>query len=137
MNRAANPGCSRPSAGLAVLLLATAARAADFPEIRTVLQENCAPCHNAAKSRGPAKFLKAQTAKEIESERGRWRNVAAQLRNRTMPPVASKLTEEDRIRVAQWIDDRLRATACSTGPFAGAPAIRRLNRREYHNTIRD
>ena len=54
-----------------------------------------------------------------------------------MPPVASKLTEDDRIRVALWIDKRLLETACSTGPFAGAPAIRRLNRREYHNTIRD
>src|SRR5580693_9514438 len=98
--------------------------------IRPVLAQNCSPCHNAAKARGPANFLKAQTAKDIESDRGLWRNVAAQLRNRTMPPVASKLAEEDRIRVALWIDNRLRETACSTGPFAGAPAIRRLNRRE-------
>ena len=54
-----------------------------------------------------------------------------------MPPVASNLTEADRIRVAFWIDGRLRDTACSAAPFAGAPAIRRLNRREYHNTVRD
>jgi cytochrome c553 len=105
--------------------------------IRPVLVENCGACHNASKARGPANFLKAESAKDIEVNRGLWRNVAAQLRNRTMPPVASKLTEEDRIRVALWIDNRLLQTACSTGPFAGAPAIRRLNRREYHNTIRD
>ncbi|HKA01029.1 MAG TPA: DUF1592 domain-containing protein [Candidatus Solibacter sp.] len=112
--------------------------AADFAKsIRPVLVENCSACHNAAKARGPANFLKAENAKDIESQRGLWRNVAAQLRNRTMPPVASKLAEEDRIRVASWIDNQLRATACNAGPFAGAPAIRRLNRREYHNTIRD
>ena len=70
----------------------------------------CGACHNAAKARGPANFLKAQSAKDIESDRGLWRNVAAQLRNRTMPPVASKLTEEDRIRVAGWIDNQLRQT---------------------------
>jgi hypothetical protein len=44
--------------------------------------------------------LKAQTAADMESHRGMWRNIAAQLRNRTMPPMASKLTEDDRVRVA-------------------------------------
>jgi hypothetical protein len=124
-----------------VLALGTALAddpAAQFASsIRPVLAENCGACHNSAKARGPANFLKAQSAKDIESDRGLWRNVAAQLRNRTMPPVASKLTEDDRIRVALWIDNQLRRTACSAGAFAGAPAIRRLNRREYHNTIRD
>src|SRR5215472_5641581 len=129
-------------ASAAAILLSTAALAADSSaefatSIRAVLVENCGACHNAAKARGPANFLKAQNAADIEFDRGLWRNVAAQLRNRTMPPVASKLTEEDRLRAAAWIDNRLRVTACSAGPFAGAPAIRRLNRREYHNTIRD
>jgi cytochrome c553 len=105
--------------------------------IRPVLAENCVPCHSGTKGKGPANFLKAQTANEIESDRGLWRNVAAQLRNRTMPPVASKLTEEDRLRVATWVDTELRKTACSAGDYAGAAAIRRLNRREYHNTVRD
>ena len=116
-----------------------AAHAADqfAASIRPVLAENCSACHNGAKTRGPANFLKAQTAKDLQSNRGLWRNVAAQLRNRTMPPIATKLTEADRIRVAQWIDNDLRQTACAAGPFAGAPAIRRLNRREYHNTVRD
>ena len=54
-----------------------------------------------------------------------------------MPPVETKLTEDDRLRVAAWIDNRLRQTACAVGDFAGAVALRRLNRREYHNTIRD
>jgi cytochrome c553 len=118
--------------------LAAATAPADFTtSIRPVLVENCAPCHNPAKARGPANFLKAQTDKDIQADRGLWRNVAAQLRNRTMPPVASKLTEEDRLRVATWVDTQLRQTACSGGDYAGASAIRRLNRREYHNTIRD
>src|SRR6476619_5039946 len=54
-----------------------------------------------------------------------------------MPPVETKLSEDDRLRVAAWIDNRLRQTACAVGDFAGAVALRRLNRREYHNTIRD
>src|SRR5215471_7247239 len=85
------------------LACATAWAADPFvTDIRPVLQENCGACHGAARARGPANFLKAQSAKDIEAERGLWRNVAAQLRNRTMPPAASKLTEEDRIHVAAW-----------------------------------
>ena len=88
--------------------------------IRPVLAENCGACHNPSKPRNPANFLKAQTAKDIETDRGLWHNVAAQLRNRTMPPVASKLTEEDRLRVATGSTTSLRQTACSGGDYAGA-----------------
>ena len=120
----------------ATLLLAAAGAcfgadpAQEFAQsIKPVLVENCGACH----TRGSANFL----AKALETDRGLWRSVSAQLRNRTMPPVDSKLSEGDRLRVAQWIDGRLRATACSAGDNAGASPIRRLNRREYRNTIRD
>jgi cytochrome c553 len=120
------------------LLLGATGPSVDFTQsIRPVLAENCGMCHNPSKPRNPANFLKAQTAKDIEADRGLWHNVAAQLRNRTMPPMASKLSEDDRLRVATWIDNQLRQTACSGGDYAGASAFRRLNRREYHNTIRD
>jgi hypothetical protein len=106
-------------------------------DVRPVLVQNCGACHNAANPKGPANFLKANTATDVQADRGLWRNVAAQLRNRTMPPVQSGLTEADRLRVSQWIESQLRATACLVGDYAGAGTIRRLNRREYHNTIRD
>ena len=119
------------SALAALCLLPALFAADDFTQnIRPVLAENCSPCHQK-------NFLKAQTAQDLQSNRGLWRNVSSQLRNRTMPPVASKLTEDDRLRVATWVDNELRRTACSNGDYAGAPAIRRLNRREYHNTVRD
>ena len=105
--------------------------------IRPVLAQNCGACHNPGSANNRVDFLKAQTAKDIESRRGLWRSVAAQLRNRTMPPVASKLTEQDRLHIATWVEDRLRETACNAGDYAGAVGTRRLNRREYHNTIRD
>src|SRR5258708_4343685 len=76
--------------------------------IRPVLVQNCAACHNPAKARNAAPFLKASTIADIDANRALWRNVAAQLRNRTMPPVASKLTEEERFRIPAWIENRLR-----------------------------
>ncbi len=105
--------------------------------IRPILVQNCSGCHNPANPKGPANFLKAATIKDMQNDRGLWRSVAVQLRNRTMPPVASKLTEDDRLKVAQWVDTQLRQTACTAGDYAGAGTLRRLNRREYRNTIRD
>jgi cytochrome c553 len=128
-------------AGAAILALAAAAKSAtkdEFSEsIRPVLAQNCSACHNPANPKNRINFLKANTIQDIESNRGLWKDVAAQLRNRTMPPVETKLTEDDRLRVSTWIDNRLRQTACYAGEYAGAVALRRLNRREYHNTIRD
>lgn len=105
--------------------------------IRPVLARNCSACHNPANPKNHINFLKATVAKDVEADRGLWRDVATQLRNRTMPPVETKLTEDERLGVANWIDKRLRLTACAGGEFAGTVALRRLNRREYRNTIRD
>jgi cytochrome c553 len=124
-----------------ILLLAAPATAAG-PDafstyVRPVLTQNCGGCHNPDNPKNRIDFLKAATAADIERSRGLWRNVATQLRNRTMPPAASKLSEDDRLKVSQWISDRLRQTACSTGEYAGSVPTHRLNRREYRNTIRD
>ncbi len=124
----------------AVFLLGTALFGADefTTSIRPVLRQNCGTCHNPANPKSRIDFLKAETVKDMEPKRMLWRDVATQLRNRTMPPGgASKLSEGDRLRVADWVEKRLRETACSLGEYAGYVPPRRLNRREYHNTIRD
>jgi cytochrome c553 len=121
-----------------VTALAAPDAAKEFTEsVRPVLAANCGTCHNPANPKNKIDFLKAQTVNDIENKRGMWRSVAIQMRNRTMPPVASKLTEDDRLRISAWVENRLRETACSLGDYSGAVAPRRLNRREYHNTIRD
>ncbi|MEO7143973.1 MAG: DUF1592 domain-containing protein [Bryobacteraceae bacterium] len=104
--------------------------------VRPVLVENCGMCHNGG-STNHFDFLKARTAKDIESHRRLWADVVSQLRNRTMPPIATKLTEEQRLHVAAWVNNWLLETACDAGDYAGAMPVRRLNRREYENTIRD
>ncbi len=130
-------------AGISLPLTALAAAVpGDVPgefakTIRPVLQANCAGCHNPANPKNRIDFLKAESVKDVETRRGLWRDVAAQLRNRTMPPAASKLTEDERLHIATWVENRLRETACTSGDYAGSAPPRRLNRREYHNTVRD
>lgn len=114
------------------------ASAQDFAtHIKPVLTSNCAPCHNPANPRNRLNFLTAQDAQDVETRRNLWRNVATQMRNRTMPPGNHKLAEAERVSIVQWIETRLRQSACTGADYAGPSAPRRLNRREYRNTIRD
>ncbi len=106
-------------------------------EIKPVLEENCSACHNPDNPKNKVDFLKAATTADVAARRGLWKNVSTQLRNRTMPPVDSKLTETARFRVTTWIDEKLRETACQVGEHAGSVVVRRLTRRDYRNTIRD
>ena len=110
----------------------------DFAKsIRPVLESHCAACHAPDDPKNKAPFLKASTADDVADNRGLWAKVAAQLRNRAMPPAGPQPSEEDRFRIATWIEQQLRSAACRVGDFAGAVTARRLNRREYSNTIRD
>jgi hypothetical protein len=58
--------------------------------IRPVLRENCGGCHNPANPNNRIDFLKADSVKDVETRRGLWRDVAAQLRNRTGPPAGTR-----------------------------------------------
>ncbi|MBI1356201.1 MAG: DUF1592 domain-containing protein [Acidobacteria bacterium] len=123
---------------LAFAVAAAAPAADEFQQsIRPVLAENCSGCHDPSNPKQKVPFLRDQTAEDVASHRRLWANVAEQLHNRTMPPGDSKLGEEARFRVAEWIRGTLRETACRLGDYAGEVTVRRLNRREYRNTIRD
>ena len=106
-------------------------------KIRPILTANCASCHNPANPRNRIDFLKSDSVNDVDTRRALWRDVATQLRNRTMPPGEAKISEADRMLVSNWIEERLRTTGCTTGDYAGYVAPRRLNRREWKNTIRD
>ncbi|MEZ5400509.1 MAG: DUF1592 domain-containing protein [Bryobacteraceae bacterium] len=127
---------------LAFLAAVCALAAADGPEeflkeIKPVLAANCAACHNPANPKNRHNFLKAGDPSDVETRRRLWRSVATQLRNRTMPPGDAKISEADRKLVADWIENRLRTSGCTGEPYAGYVGPRRLNRREYRNTVRD
>jgi len=134
------------SCALLLLLAAAGTVVAEEPQsathfedtIRTKLDQYCAACHDPEDPDNHINFLSAYKTEEIQSLRGIWGSVAAQLRNRTMPPPdEDQPTEQERLEMATWIEDHLRQTACQLGPYAGHVTTRRLNRSEYNNTIRD
>ena len=88
-------------------------------EVLPILQTFCADCHDG-ESDNKAQFMTAKSLDDVIAARGSWRNVAGQLINRTMPPADEAQPEEaDRIRIAQWIEAKLRETACNGEEYAG------------------
>ncbi|WP_437202979.1 DUF1588 domain-containing protein [Planctomicrobium sp. SH664] len=110
-----------------------------FPDrIRPLLVKYCGDCHHPDDLSNHVQFLTPEFAQGIGGKRTLWNSVAAQLFNRTMPPASEvQPSEQERMEIAHWINNTLRATACDQGDYAGAVVARRLNLREYERTIRD
>jgi len=106
--------------------------------VRPLMMKYCGDCHHPEDDGNHFKFLDANSAEDVASMRSLWRNAIMQLENRTMPPAdEAQPTEEERLQVINWVDQFLRKSAIDSPPYAGQVTIRRLNRREYDNTIRD
>ncbi|MCM8531496.1 MAG: DUF1592 domain-containing protein [Lentisphaeraceae bacterium] len=108
-------------------------------KVRPLLDKYCFDCHDPEDEDSESPFLEDKNAKDITHNRHIWKSVAAQIRNRTMPPKRKKKqpTEFERVELASWIDTYLRSSALEMPEYAGAVLTRRLNRDEYDNTIRD
>jgi len=107
-------------------------------EVLPKLEHYCMDCHDPDED-DEAPFLEHLQTKDILNDRHLWRSVAAQLRNRTMPPKKKKKqpSEQERLQLSNWIEGFLRESALELPAYAGSVVTRRLNRNEYNNTIRD
>jgi hypothetical protein len=98
------------------------------------LERYCADCHNAAEFTGGLSVAGLDPS-AVHEDPEVWERIVRKLRTRTMPPA-----DEPRPVMATyetfsiWLESALDASA-ETNP--GAPALRRLNRAEYSNAIRD
>ena len=104
-------------------------------ELAPLLRTYCYDCH------GPGSEIeleKYQTAAEIKQDRGVWVRAIAQVRLGTMPPEdGDPLNAETRSQLLTLLDGLVNSVDCVNNPNAGKVALRRLNRAEYRNTVRD
>src|SRR6185436_11105387 len=121
---------------LAGAALAGTPRIAPAPAAETaaVLNQYCVSCHNE-------RVLTANLAidrlnpERIQQNPAEWEKVVRKLRTGTMPPPGSpRPAPEVYDATAAWLEAELDRTA---QPNPGRPALRRLNRAEYGNAIRD
>lgn len=104
------------------------------------LKKYCADCHSGEKAEAGIAIdrLTEKTAKT--TDRNIWKKIAVQLEGAIMPPQDSEQPpKEDREAIAGWIRNVALPVDCgrAMAPFPGRVTLRRLNRAEYNNTIRD
>ena len=125
---------------LAITLAGTALAAAPgitpgpAPETAAVLNQYCVSCHNEKTMTAGLAIDRLNTEK-VQQNPAAWEKVVRKLRTGTMPPPGSpRPTPEVYDATASWLEAELDRTA---QPNPGRPALRRLNRAEYGNAIRD
>jgi hypothetical protein len=113
-----------------------AANEAAFREqLQPLLRTYCFDCHG---SEDEIALDSDQSSVDLRTNRNVWMRAMSQVRNGTMPPEdGPSMDAPTRIRLASLIDQLASAVDCVRDPNAGKVAIRRLNRAEYRNTIRD
>ena len=106
--------------------------------LKPLLGKFCVECHGKEKHKADINLEAYTDAAQILVDRTTWEKVRDMLRTREMPPEKKpQPTEEQRQSMVRFIDAELAKLDC-TGPVnPGKVTIRRLNRNEYNNTIRD
>ncbi|MDA1017454.1 MAG: DUF1587 domain-containing protein, partial [Planctomycetota bacterium] len=98
----------------------------------------CADCHSGDMAEGDVNVSKMDPDEITRKGRKEWKRVLSMLQIKAMPPEDSKQPTADELaQVVGWIDDRLNNFDCKLVNDPGRVTIRRLNRAEYNNTIRD
>ena len=106
--------------------------------IKPLLEQYCFDCHNDKKAKGDVNLLPFAENPQLAENRKMWEKVAELMESREMPPEKKpQPKEEERQKVVTFIDGQLSKADCTGPTNPGKVTIRRLNREEYKNTIRD
>jgi len=107
--------------------------------IAPVLTRYCADCHNPERAKG--RFVLPAYSEEAAAlaDRSLWERVAGVVRSGRMPPAGRPRPDPAESEAfAAWLDLATERETASRGTGdAGRVTVRRLNRAEYNNTIRD
>ena len=103
---------------------------------KAVVDRYCVSCHNQ-RTKISDLALDTLDISRPGTDGHVWEDVVRKLRARSMPPVGMPRPDEATYNaLASWLESELdRASAASPNP--GHPLIRRLNRAEYANAVRD
>jgi len=105
--------------------------------IQPLLQHYCLECHNDKDKVADLSLQAYTTAADVIDHRDKWELISKYIRTQQMPPdLHPALTDTERTELSTWVDGQLYAYY-KAHPDPGRITIRRLNKNEYDNTIRD
>ncbi len=115
-----------------------AAAAAFHTAVAPFFAKHCNACHGAVKPKGGLNLTLLQDGTAARAQRKTWERVREYVEGGVMPP--DDRPQPDRAEVGaliEWIKSAVKPDDCGRTFDPGRVTIRRLNRAEYNNTIRD
>jgi hypothetical protein len=106
--------------------------------VQPFVKKHCFHCHGNGKNEADLELDQFKTVESVVKDRKVWDNVVHMVRSGEMPPKERPRPMADEIDVLlKSITDIQTAFDCSKVKNVGRVTLRRLNRVEYNNTIRD
>ncbi len=118
-------------------MLSSVAFAVEPSAVREVFHKSCVGCHGADGPKGDLN-LAAVVEEDFAQHPQIWEKVIRRLRARQMPPAGeSRPKEETYVAIVSQLESELDRVAAKRPNPGRTDTIRRLNRTEYQNAIRD
>jgi len=117
---------------------AEAAPKPDANHFRPFFDQHCVKCHSGDKPKGDWRIDELTMDFGNQASRDRWQSVLEKLEAGEMPPKTKPRPPEQEVRaLSEWITARVAAADAGRRGTEGRVVLRRLNRTEYENTVRD
>jgi mono/diheme cytochrome c family protein len=106
--------------------------------IKPFLNKYCNTCHNSDKASGGVTLDGYLSEDHARKDRKTWEEIQKIVAAGNMPPKKKpQPTKEERESFVNWVANSLTKVDCTAPKDPGRVTLRRLNRAEYNNTIRD
>jgi hypothetical protein len=106
-------------------------------DIKPVIDKYCVACHTGPSASAGVNLARDRSGDAVLKNRKLWESVARTVEAGHMPPQGMpQPTQEQRDLVVAWLDAAITQADCALDD-PGRVTMRRLNREEYNNTVRD
>jgi len=106
-------------------------------QVRPLLTKYCYDCHGEGMDKGKVSFDEFKSHQEMLGKRDLWLAVLKNVRAGVMPPEKKERPSADELHILEtWIKSDV-FSIDPLNPDPGRVTLRRLNREEYRNTVRD
>jgi hypothetical protein len=106
--------------------------------IRSLLAKHCYRCHNEEKKKGNVNLARDENPRLIFENPKVWTTAVEALEAKAMPPKKEvQPSDADRKLLVEFLTKTLNSLDCEHPRDPGKPAVRRLNRTEYDNSVRE
>ncbi len=106
-------------------------------DVLPVIKQYCIDCHSGEDATADLALDKYKNVVSVLKDHRIWESIAQNVAESHMPPrKMPQPSRQQRDRLVQWIESTLSQAFCDIGD-PGRVTMRRLNREEYNNTIRD